>query len=321
MDAVAQVEDLVARRQDRRCRARLQVRERFCGCRCERARADGRRASPRQRSTDRVASAITTIVSTNSAMGSWKAPWSRRATNTRDDHRHPRASPHRPHPLAAIRDPVDAARTPPARTAALPSVRTRARSAPPQAARRPVRGRGSRVVTTIPTSSHATAAAANAARFPSRSRQFIVPSGRGVQGHAPATGRAPRLIASELIRLVCRGDVEAAHQPAPASAGSRSSKIGHSRSAPTRPSRTLSGSGDAPAGVCRYAARQPASLAPTTSAAQSSPTWRIDRGRRPERLRRRSEDLRVRLDRPDALRHDDAVSHGPSRPPRRIGRS
>ena len=65
-----------------------------------------------------------------------------------------------------------------------------------------------------------------------------------------------------------------------ASAGSRSGSVGSSRSATTLPSRSLPGSGESPGRDARYAARHPARFAPTTSAAQSSPTWRIAPGGR-----------------------------------------
>ena len=71
--------------------------------------------------------------------------------------------------------------------------------------------------------------------------------------------------------------------------------------------------------------RPPAGLPsrPTTSAAQSSPTWRIARqGAAPRPSVGDPEDRRVRLDRADALRDDDRREPAaPSRRSRRIGRS
>ena len=47
------------------------------------------------------------------------------------------------------------------------------------------------------------------------------------------------------------------------------------RSGRTESSGALDGRGESPWRSRRYAASQPARLAPTTSASQSSPTWRI----------------------------------------------
>ncbi len=113
-------------------------------------------------------------------------------------------------------------------------------------------------------------------------------------------------------RVRCRGGARRATPARPRGRASRS----RTRSGSASPSGSLPGSGESAGRARRYAVRHPARVAPTTSAAQSSPTWRMDPGSSGAAAGRREgglgrpEDRRMRLDRPDALRDDDCREVG-----------
>ena len=136
------------------------------------------------------------------------------------------------------------------------------------------------------------------------------PRGVAPRRRLAAVHRSHRSAGSPMGRMPYRAAARAAppfapERPARGAPRARRARRARGRGS-TGPSRSLVGSGESGGRSASQAVRQPAARAPTTSAAQSSPTWRIAPGRRvAERRARGREDRGMRLDRADPLADDD----------------
>ena len=204
------------------------------------------------------------------------------------------------------------------------SARRRARSARPRAGRRPDRSRGSRVVTTIADEQPRDGGRRECRpRFPSRSRDSIVPSLPTASGSCPATGRAPRVIASGSSGSSAAAMSRRLTSRLRASAGSRSASASSSRSASDAVVRTALR--QRRRALRRRAGRRRAS--PPPSRRRRRPPSRRRRGGSPPGAARGASAATRKISGCGLIvptRSRDArprSASGPSRPPRRIGRS